>query len=260
MKIRSYIAVMGVVLSLASVSSVRSEEILLKNGNRLDYGPTWEKDNMIWFYFFESGVAGITRDAIVDKKTILGSTGTDRFVSREYGCEISIPEGWHSANAVQAVDIMPLDESVKKEYRKLEPHEVMAKMGFLVTIYKNRPWEASKYNPSIFIRVDDLQKYPGVTTPVEYLRNSQFLLASLYSDFKVIETPQAFVLNDVPSAKQKFSCTMMVGGKAVNVTQWQYAFIKDNRAYVVSGVSATEDFRTTEALFLKMLKTFRFTS
>lgn len=260
MKISSFLMVMGAVLSLASLSPAHGEEILLKNGNRLDYGPTWEKDNMIWFYFFESGVAGITRDAIVDKKTILGSTGADRFLSNEYTCQISIPEGWYSANAVQALDIMPLDESLKKEYRKLEPDEVMAKMGFLVTIYKNHPWEASKYNPSIVVRVDDLQKYPGVTTPVEYLKNTQFLLASLYTNFKMIQAPQAFVLNDVPSAKQKFSCAMMVGGKAVDVTQWQYAFIKDKRAYVVAGVNASEDFRTTEALFLKILKTFRFIS
>lgn len=260
MKIKGFLMMMCAVLSFAALSPAHGEEILLKNGNRLDYGPTWEKDNMIWFYFFESGVAGITRDAIIDKRTILGSTGAAHFESKEYRCQIAIPEGWHSANAVQALDIMPLDESLKKEYRKLEPSEVMAKMGFLVTIYKDHPWDPTKYNPCILIRIDDAQKYPGVTTPLEYLKNSQFLLASLYSNFTMIQPPQAFVLNEIPSAKQKFSCAMMVGGKAVDVTQWQYAFIKDKAVYVVAGLNASENFKTTEALFLKMLKTFRFTN
>jgi hypothetical protein len=259
MKTNYYLIILLAILSFATFPSAYGDEILLRNGNRIDYGPTWEKNDMIWFYFFDSGVAGITKEAIVDKKTILGASGDQTFFSRDYGCQISIPEGWHSANAVQALDIMPLDNSIKKEYRKLEPSEVMAKMGFLVTIYKDFPWDPGKYNPCVLIRLDDLQKYPGVTTPVEYLKNTQFLLASLYSNFTMLQAPEAFVLNNVPSAKQKFHCAMMVGGKAIDVTQWQYAFIKDKTAYVVAGLNASEDFKTTEGLFLKTMKTFRFT-
>ena len=46
------------------------EVLTLKNGNKLDYGITWEKDGVVWFYFHDHGVAGITKEAIaVDEET-----------------------------------------------------------------------------------------------------------------------------------------------------------------------------------------------
>ena len=45
-------------------TSVRGEEILLKNGNKIDYGATWEKDGVVWFNFYGYGLAGIDKAAV----------------------------------------------------------------------------------------------------------------------------------------------------------------------------------------------------
>ena len=239
-------------------SGVKGDEILLKNGNKIDYGPTWEKDGMVWFYFHDYGVVGISKEAIVDKKGILGSVKDNYFVSSKYKCKILVPDGWHAANAVEALDVMPIDEGLRKEYKKLEPQEIMRKMGFLVTIFQNDSWDASKYNPNIIIKIEDREKYPGVNTPLDYLKNSELLLSALYEKFKLLVKPQPFILNNIPSAKQKFSCRMVINDIPFNITQWQYAFVRDKKVYVVAALNTTEDFKNTEKLFIKTLKSFKF--
>ena len=241
-----------------SFQSVNGDEILLKNGNRIDYGPTWEKNGMVWFYFHDYGVAGITKAAIVDKKGFLGSVRGKNFISSEYSCEISVPSGWRVSNAVEALDFMPMEENKRQEYKKLQPRKIMGKMGFLAIIFQGDSWNTQEYNPHIMIKIKDKDKFPGVETPLDYLKNSEFLLSSLYRNFKLLERPQPFVLNNLPSAKQKFSCNMVVNGEPLNITQWQYAFIKNKKVYLVAALNTTEDFRNTERLFLKTLKSFRF--
>lgn len=247
-----------VMVLMNPLQSVEADEILLKNGNKIDYGHTWEKDGMVWFYFHDYGVVGITKDAIVDKKGFLGTVKDNNFISTEYKFEISVPQGWQAANAVEAVDIMPMDEEVREEYKKIEPRDVMEKMRFLAIIFQGDSWDVAKYNPNIIIKIEDQDKYPGVETPIDYLKKSEYLLKTVYKNFKYLKKPQRFILNNIPSAKQKFSCNMIVNDKPLNITQWQYAFIRDKKVYSVAVLNTTEDFKKTERLFLKTIKSFQF--
>jgi len=101
------------------------DEVLLKNGQKIDYGPTWEKDGMIWFNFHDFGVVGISKTAVVDKKGFLGSVKANQFISTEYDCMLSVPPGWRASNAVQALDFMPMGENEREEYQKLQPREII---------------------------------------------------------------------------------------------------------------------------------------
>ena len=234
------------------------DEVLLKNGQKIDYGPTWEKDGMIWFNFHDFGVVGISKTAVVDKKGFLGSVKANQFISGEYACMLSVPPGWRAANAVQALDFMPVGENEREEYKKLQPREIMGKMGFLVALLQSDSWSTTQYNPNILIKVEDKAKYPGVNAPIDYLKNSQFLLSTLYKNFKLVTKPQPFILNNMPSARQKFSCNMVDNDKPYNITQWQYAFMRKDKIYVVAALNTTENFKDTERVFVKTLKSFRF--
>jgi len=247
------------VMSLAVFhSGAVGDEVLLKNGQKIDYGPTWEKDGMIWFNFHDFGVVGISKTAVVDKKGFLGSVKANQFISTECECTISVPPGWRAANAVQALDFMPMSENERAENKKLQPREIMGNMGFLVTLLEGDSWSTTQYNPNMLVKVEEKAKYPGVNAPIDYLRNSQFLLSSLYKNFKLITKPQPFVLNNMPSARQKFSCNVIVNDKPYNITQWQYAFIRKDKVYVVSALNTSDNFKATERLFVKTLKSFRF--
>lgn len=243
---------------VASLPAVEADEILLKNGNKLDYGPTWEKSGMVWFYFHDNGVVGITKSFVVDQKGFLGTVEGNNFVSKEYKCEISIPSGWFAANAVQALDVMPLGEAVQMEYKALASQELMKKMGFLVTIYQREAWDRTTYNPNVIIKVEDQDMYPGVESPLDYLKQSELLMKTIYKNFTASQQPEPFILNNIPSAKQKISCDLIVNGKPFNITQWQYAFIRNKKIYLVAALNTTENFRETEPLFLKTIKSFQF--
>ncbi len=234
------------------------DEVLLKNGQKIDYGPTWEKDGMIWFNFHDFGVVGISKTAVVDKKGFLGSVKANQFISTEYDCMLSVPPGWRASNAVQALDFMPMGENEREEYQKLQPREIMGKMKFLVKLLQSDSWSTTQYNPNILIKVEDKAKYPGVNAPIDYLRNSQFLLSTLHKNFKMVTKPQPFILNNMPSARQKFSCNVVDNDKPYNITQWQYAFIRKDKVYVVAALNTTENFKETERIFVKTLKSFRF--
>jgi hypothetical protein len=250
--------IVGIVL-VPSFPIVKADEIVLKNGKKIDYGPTWEKDGMVWFYLDDKGVVGISKSSIVDKKGFLGNAeGGKVFVSREYNCEISIPPGWYAANAVEALDVMPLSEKQRSEYKDLEPKDIMKKMGFLALLYQKESWRAGEYNPNIAIKVEDQDMYPGVETPLDYLKNSEFLLKTIYRKFEYSQPPESFVLNNIPSAKQKFSCDMNVNGKSLNITQWQYAFMKNKKIYLVAALNVTQNYKETEPDFLKSMKSFQF--
>lgn len=251
------VAIMVMALAFYQARSA-AEEVLLQNGQKIDYGPTWEDSGMIWFNFHDFGVAGIEKTAVVDKKGFLGAVKGNEFVSTEYDCKISVPPGWRAANAVQALDFIPIDETEREEYRKLQPRDAMGKLGFLVMLLQSDSWSTTRYNPNIQIKVEDQAKYPGVSAPIDYLKNSQFLLSSLYKNFMLLSKPQPFVLNNMPSARQKFSCNVVVNGQPFNITQWQYAFIRKDKVYVVSALNSTDNFKGTERLFVKTLKSFQF--
>lgn len=72
-----------VVVLLSSHPSIKSDEIILKNGNILDYGPTWEKDEMIWFNFYDVGLAGIAKDAITECRKPSGTEQGENFIPQE---------------------------------------------------------------------------------------------------------------------------------------------------------------------------------
>jgi len=251
------VAIMLISLVFSQTSAV-ADEVLLQNGQKIDYGPTWEEDGMIWFNFHDFGVVGIEKTAVVDKKGFLGSVKGDQFISTEYDCMISVPPGWRAANAVQALDFIPMDEQEREGNKKLQPREIMEKIGFLVTLLQSDSWSTTQYNPNIQIKVEDQAKYPGISTPIDYLQNSQLLLSSLYKNFRLLNKPQPFVLNNMPSARQKFSCNMVANGQPFNITQWQYAFMKKDHVYVVSALNTTDNFKDTERIFVKALKSFRF--
>ena len=250
--------ILGMIL-VPSFQAVTGDEIVLKNGKKIDYGPTWEKDGMVWFYLDDKGVVGISKSSIVDKKGFLGSAESGKaFVSKEYNCEILIPPGWFAANAVQALEVLPLNEKLRTEYKALEPKDIMKKMGFLVIMYQKESWVTSEYNPNIAIKVEDQDMYPGVETPLDYLKNSEFLLKTIYKKFSYSQAPESFVLNNIPAAKQKFSCDMNVSGKPLNITQWQYAFVKNKRIYLVAALNVSQNYKETEPDFLKAMKSFQF--
>ncbi len=252
-----FFVVIIIVLS-AAPQPVSAGEVMLRNGNKIDYGPTWEKDGMVYFYFHDYGVAGISKNAIVGNAGLLGELRGDYFVSEEYNCKIGVPRGWHAANAIDAIDLMPIDEKRKQDYQELAPEDAMKKMGFLVILYETRPWDKSTYNPRIVVTVQDLIRYPGVKTPVDFLTKSEMLLTSKYSRFQRIKKPTAITIDGIPAARHKFSYNVVIDNKPLNLSQWEYAFISKNKIYSVSAIDTTKEFRSMEKHFVQSLNSFRF--
>lgn len=235
-----------------------AEEVTLRNGNKIDYGPTWEKDGMVHFYFHDYGIAAISKTAIVGKTGLLGELKGDYFISDEYNCKISVPRGWHAANAVEAIDLLPVDENSKKAYQDLAPDEAMKKLGFLVILYENRPWGTGSYNPRVVVKVQELSRYSGVRDPLAYLMNLESKMKSKYNRFQRIKRPTLTTVGDTEAARTKFSHDIVIDGKPVNITQWEYALVDGNKVYSISAIDRSKEFRSVEKGFLKSLESFRF--